>query len=146
MKNLWILIIFMGGATAPFQTTINARLGKNLQSPLHASMISFITGAIALGIYITLTRQTMSLTQVRTIAPYDWFSGIMGALFITLLALGLPRLGVSMVFALVLAGQMAGSMLMDHFGLMGTEQHSFNAMRLLGVALIAGGVVLIEKF
>jgi transporter family-2 protein len=38
------------------------------------------------------------------------------------------------------------SLVIDHFGLFGIQQHSLNVWRLLGGALMTGGIVLISVF
>jgi len=39
---------------------------------------------------------------------------------------------------------MLGSIVFDHFGILGMPVHEISAMRLLGAALLVGGVVLIR--
>ena len=61
-KPLWILIAFVCGAVLPIQAALNTRLGRAIESPVYASMISFIVGLIGIILYAMITRQTMSLT------------------------------------------------------------------------------------
>jgi transporter family-2 protein len=56
----------------------------------------------------------------------------------------IPRLGAAMVIALIVAGQMLGSLAFDHFGLLGVPVHPANVPRLMGAALLVGGVILIR--
>ena len=46
--------------------------------------------------------------------------------------------------ALVVAGQMSAAVVMDHFGAFGLSTQPVSVSRLLGVALVIGGVVLIK--
>jgi len=46
--------------------------------------------------------------------------------------------------AFTLAGQIAASMVLDHFGLLGFPHIPFDAKRLLGACLLAAGVYLIR--
>ena len=57
----------------------------------------------------------------------------------------LPRLGVATVLALIVAGQMLGSLAFDHFGLLGLPQHPASLARLAGVAFLLFGVVLVRS-
>lgn len=80
-----------------------------------------------------------------TAAPWwAWSGGILGAVFILLVILLLPSLGAATLLALVVAGQMTAAVLMDHFGAFGLAQQSLSISRLLGVALVIAGVVLIK--
>lgn len=68
-------------------------------------------------------------------APY-----LIGASYLT------PRLGVGLFLGSIIAGQLLGGLLIDHFGAFGTEPRPIDAMRLLGVAALFLGVVLIRGF
>jgi transporter family-2 protein len=57
-----------------------------------------------------------------------------------------PRLGVALTFSLIVAGQMLITLVLDHFGFLGVPVKEVSLMRILGVILITGGVVLIRKF
>jgi transporter family-2 protein len=49
-----------------------------------------------------------------------------------------------MVIALIVDGQMIGSLAFDHFGVLGVPVHSLSLSRVVGVALLVFGVVLIR--
>jgi len=51
---------------------------------------------------------------------------------------------VSVVLQQVRNANLRGSIVFDHFGLLGVPVHEFSATRLLGAALLAGSVVLIR--
>ena len=68
-----------------------------------------------------------------------------GAIFIGLAIFLVPQLGAATFIALLVAGQMLGSVAFDHFGWLGLAQRSVDLTRLLGVALLIGGVVLIRR-
>jgi transporter family-2 protein len=56
----------------------------------------------------------------------------------------IPRLGAATVLALIVVGQMLGSLTLDHFGILGIPQHPVNPTRLAGAGLLIAGVVLIR--
>ena len=58
---------------------------------------------------------------------------------------GVPRLGVAMTVILMVAGQILISVLLDHFGALGVPKQPLNLTRLLGVALVFGGVLLVRR-
>jgi transporter family-2 protein len=70
----------------------------------------------------------------------------MGAFFVTMTIVAVPRLGAMSVMALLIAGQMAVSLVLDHFGWLGVQVHPITPWRILGAALLFAGVVLIRKF
>jgi transporter family-2 protein len=145
-KIIWLLIVFVAGSFLPIQAGLNNRMGKAIDNPVYASMISFVVGAIAVGLYILVTKQSVSWVGIRTAPLYVWLAGVLGAFYVTAIILAFPRIGPAMTFGLVVAGQMVISILLDHFKVMVAEQHPINIWRIIGVLLIVGGVVIIRKF
>ena len=147
MDNIfWILLALLAGTFLPLQGALNTKLGNAAQSPIHASMISFIIGALSVALYVFLTRQSVSLAGLRTAPVYAWLGGILGAFYVTVIILAFPKLGPGLTFALVVAGQMIISMVLEHFDILVAQQNPITAWRLGGVALIIAGVVLIKFF
>jgi transporter family-2 protein len=146
MKGLWIIMAFISGAFLPIQAGLNTRLGKSIESPVYASMISFIVGAFAVFLYIFFTKQHVSWTGIKTVPAYAWIGGVLGAFYVTIIILAFPKIGPGLTFGLVVAGQMIFAVLLDHFNILVTHQHSINIWRILGVLMIIGGVVVIRKF
>lgn len=147
MSNIfWILLALVAGTMLPLQGALNTKLGHEGQSPFHASMISFIIGAISVALYVFLTRQNVSWTGLRGAPAYAWLGGILGAFYVTVIILAFPKLGPGLTFALVVAGQMIISMLLEHFDILVAQQNPITAVRLGGVALIIAGVILIKFF
>ena len=65
MKILWGILIFVLGSIPPIQTGLSARLGKTIESPVYASMVSFIVGALAVSFFVLVTRQHISWQGVK---------------------------------------------------------------------------------
>ena len=146
MKPVWIVIALLSGAFLPIQAGLNTKLGKSIESPVYASMISFSVGVVALVLYILLTKQSVSWTGVKTIPAYAWLGGVLGAFYVTAIILAFPKIGPALTFGLVVTGQMTIAVLLDHFNVLVAQQHSINGWRLLGIAFLIVGVVIIRKF
>ena len=147
MENIfWILLTLLAGTMLPMQGALNTKLGNAAQSPFHASMISFIIGAVSVALYVFLTRQSVSLAGLKSAPAYAWLGGILGAFYVTVIILAFPKLGPGLTFALVVAGQMIISMVLEHFDILVAQSQPITAWRLAGVALIIVGVVLIKFF
>ena len=76
---------------------------------------------------------------------WAWSGGAFGAIFIGLSIFLVPQIGAATFLALLVTGQMLGSITFDHFGWLGLTQRPVDAPRLIGVALLIGGVVLIRR-
>lgn len=143
---MWIALAFLSGAFLPIQAGLNAKLGKAAESPVYASMLSFLIGTIGLFTYIILTNQTISWAGVRAAPAHVWLGGLLGAFYVTVIILAFPKLGPGLTFGLVVAGQMIISILLEHFNILVAQQNSISLMKLLGVLLVVAGVIIIRKF
>jgi transporter family-2 protein len=93
---------------------LDGLLGKEIKSPIHASLISFIIGTVAIALYVVLTRQTVSLEGVKNVPWHVWFAGVLGAFSISVIILTMPKLGPGLTMGLVVAGQMLISVGLKH--------------------------------
>ena len=144
---LYLLLALLAGTMMPTQAAINNKMAGFVDSPILAALISFFVGTVALFIYSLATGQTFSnLTSARQAPVVAWLGGILGASFVTAVVIAVPRLGVAMTFSLIVAGQMMITLFLDHFGFLGLQERPISILRILGVILITGGVILIRRF
>ena len=146
MKITWIILALLSGAFLPIQGGLNSRLGKTIESPFHASLLSFVVGAITIILYCLITRQHVLWTGLKTTPAYLWSGGILGAFYVTAIILAFPRIGPALTFGLVVAGQMIMSVLLDHFNVLVVQPQPVNIWKVLGIVLIISGVIVIRKF
>jgi transporter family-2 protein len=140
------LLAVTGGATMSVQAGINVQLQQHWAgSPVLAAAVSFAVGTLALLVYVLVMRIPIPPLPAK-ITPWHWAGGFLGAYLVSVTVYVAPRLGATTMVALVLAGQVGVSLLLDHFGLVGYAQKAVTWQRLVGVALVAGGVFLIRRF
>ena len=141
-----IVFTFLAGMLLPIQAALNTRLGRELGSPILGAMVSFIVGAVGLTCYVLLSRPAFAgVATVRTMPPHLWLGGLCGAIYVTTVTLVAPRLGVATLTGLSVAGQMAVSAVLDHWGLFGLPVHPVTPSRIAGIMLIVLGVVLLQR-
>jgi transporter family-2 protein len=146
MWVLFLIFAFLAGLVLPIQFSINAQLRTVVGSPLVAATISFIVGAITLFTF-SLFKAGFSLNKGIASAPWwVWTGGVLGAFYVLATIILIPRIGAGTTVALVLAGQIVASVLIDHFGLINVPIHLLSMPRILGAILVIIGVVLIQKF
>ena len=148
MKFIFLLgLAFAAGMLGPVQAGMNAKIGKALNDPFYAALISFAVGTAALLAYALAGR--MDFSVVRTVSGVHWslwLAGLLGAFYVTATIVLAPRLGTALTFGLVVAGQLTMAVIMDHFGLFGMPVQPVNWFRLAGIVLIVGGTMLIRWF
>ncbi len=143
---IFMIIVFAAGAMLPVQVGLNHKMGRAVVGPEYASFISFLVGSVVLFFYLLVIKQDLTtITQAGTVSWYVWLAGALGAFYVTTVIIMAPKLGVALTFSLVVAGQMVFSLLLDHFGLLGMQVKQINWMKVLGVLLLVGGVIIIRK-
>ncbi|TGA98024.1 DMT family transporter [Sporolactobacillus shoreae] len=148
-----ILLFVVGGLIAgtiiPVQTSINSKLGLKVGSPFLASLISFFIGTLTL-LILTLSidhRLTFAEAAFNVNPWWVWVGGgVLGVCYLTSNILLLPRLGAALTVVTTLCGQMIMAICIDQFGWFGVPVHEFNMTRLIGVACMLVGVVLMKRF
>lgn len=140
-----LLLAAFAGAVVPFQSAINANLGRGLGHPLWATLASLMVSILVLlPIMLAMRLPLPSMAFIGKAPLWMWAGGAFGVCFISLALVLLPKLGASGFMALALAGQVVASLVLDHFGWFGLEERPITLPRLAGAMLLIGGVVLIQ--
>ncbi|WP_411383240.1 DMT family transporter [Pseudomonas sp. L7] len=140
-----LLVALLAGAAVPFQAGSNAALGRLLGHPLWAAGVSLLVSLMMLVPALLLMRAPMPQLQNLAQAPWwAWLGGVAGVIYITAALVLTPRLGAAGFIVCVIAGQVLSSLLIDQFGLMGLPEKPVNLPRLLGVAMIVGGMLVVQ--
>jgi transporter family-2 protein len=143
---LWGLGVF-AGVLIPLQTALNAQLGRTAGHPVLTTLVVFAVGILACLLGLLVFRPAIPASGVwLNVLPLAWGGGVIAVFYVVLLVTLAPRIGVGLTTALVLVGQLAAALALDHFGALGNPVHALNAMRAIGLALMIGGVALIKTF
>ena len=146
MQSLFLYALALGaGISVAVQQVLNGGLRMALGSPAWAGFVSYLGGLLTMiAVLLALGDHPPSWRAVANTPWWAWSGGILGGVFILLMILLLPRLGAATLIALVVAGQMAAAITMDHFGAFGLAAHPVNLSRLAGAVLLIGGVILMK--
>ncbi|MCU1750564.1 DMT family transporter [Pseudomonas sp. 6D_7.1_Bac1] len=140
-----LLLAVVAGAVVPFQSAINANLGRGLGHPLWATLASLLVSILVLlPVIVALRLPLPSLSFINRAPLWMWAGGAFGVCFISLALMLLPKLGASGFIALALAGQIIASLVLDHFGLFGLIERQMTLPRVFGVVFLIAGVVMIQ--
>lgn len=144
MSNLTMLLLMVcGGMAIAVQPSINARLAQKTGA-FESSLISFAVGTLAL-LIVTMIAGKGSLRGIAGATWWELTGGFLGAFFVTLTIISVPRIGTTAVMAMVITGQLITGAALDHFGAFGLRQIPFSPLRALGILLLASGAWLIIK-
>lgn len=140
-----LLIVLVAGMAAPLQAGLNGKMGRALGDPYYAALISFAVGTAGLLCYAAAARiEFLSIKNASSLHWTVWLAGLLGAFYVSVIIILMPRLGSTLTFSLIVAGQLVMALVLDHFGLMGMAVQPVTWARLLGVALVIAGVALIR--
>ena len=165
---IWIVVVVSLGVTQAVQVALLGAMNR-ARGPAEAAYIS-ILGTLA-GLTLALAIRGLMGSRLALPAPFD-HPAVTGAVALgsgTLLALlirGLPvgyaltgltavpyllaasylapRIGVGLFLGALITGQLGGGVVLDHFGVLGTATRPIDAIRVLGVASLLAGVVLVR--
>jgi len=143
------LAYFLGIASGfglTLQIGMNSKLRTVLQNANTAALISFLVGTAGLIVLLAVTRTPMPARETLASVPaWAWFGGLMGAFYVAISTVVASQLGTASLLGLALSGQLAMALVVDHFGWLGMPEHPITLTRLVGVALLGGGVWLVSR-
>lgn len=143
LSCLWVVC---AGASVALQQVLNANLRGHLGSPWWAGSVSYLVGLLVM-LACAVLMPGPRLAEVFSGGGSSWVAwtgGLFGALFIGISIFMVPRLGVATTLALIVVGQMAGALALDHLGAFGMPQESVSLTRMAGAVCLVLGVVLVR--
>jgi transporter family-2 protein len=138
-----VLTALAGGLIA-LQAPINAGLGRATGS-LPAALVSFGIGTIALAGIVVASGKAGGVASVTDVSWYYLVGGLLGAVYVTNALIAVDSIGAGGVAALTVAGQLIASVAIDRLGLFGLEQVALTPERVVGVALLLAGTILVVR-
>lgn len=147
-SSTWALaaITLLVGGGAALQGVINAALSRS-SGAMGASIVSF-TGTFLMGLIVLalgLGGSRGGIVNAAYAPPYLWTGGLFGGAVVLSAVLLIPRVGAATFMVFLVGGLLVGSMLLDHLGVLGLEQHSTTALRVLGGVLVLLGAWLVSS-
>ena len=139
-----VLTAVVGGMVA-IQGPINSQLGKTIGT-FQAAFFSFATGTIILAVIASLAHGGLgAIAEARTLAPQYLIGGLLGACYVANVLVAVRTLGAGGIVAASIAGQLTMSVIIDHFGLLGLDKDPIDAVKAIGVVLLAIGTFLVVR-
>jgi transporter family-2 protein len=143
-KGLALILTAVAGGLIALQAPINAGLGRATGS-LPAALVSFGIGTIALAAIVVLSGNAGGLGSTFDVSWYYLLGGLLGAVYVTNALIAVSAIGAGGVAAATIAGQLVASVAIDRLGLFGLDQVALTPERVLGVALLMAGTVLVIR-
>jgi len=141
------LLIVVSGFLQSAGNSMNAQLKNSLQNPWLASSVSFsLILIVFLLLFAVFHKPLPSMTSLSTLPWWAPLGGLAGSMAFFLALLFVTKIGSGPFNGTVITANIIASLLIDHYGLFNMPIHSINMMRLIGGALMIGGIILISFF
>mgnify|MGYP001165537040 FL=1 len=150
MRFLLVAAVFAAGFLQPIQAGLNATTAKTIGSRFQAGWLNGAVNVVVLTTILLLLglRTGSSLPGISTIRTIPWwafFGGLIGASIVVIHLTAAPQLGAGLLVAIFVGGMAAGSLACDLWGFPGYHATRIEGIRLLGLALVAIGAVLVAR-
>ncbi|KMO11128.1 hypothetical protein SQ03_28045 [Methylobacterium platani JCM 14648] len=139
--------ILVAGALMAIGVVWNSQLRGALVNPWLAAAVSFVPVVFAFALMFLL--KPSPLPTREDLAGVRWWmplAGITGAVAVFAGLLFVDKVGAGALNGLLITANLLTSVALDHFGWLGMRQVKAGPPRLLGAALMVGGIVLISVF
>ena len=143
-RGLAIVLTPMAGALVAMQPPANASLAKHVGN-LEATLVSLLISVLIISLLLAFSGGFSGLGGITEFRPEHALGGIAGAAIVFVSLVPVKTLGASGVAAATVATQLIGSAILDRFGVLDLEKVGLSATRVVGIALLVVGTVLVTS-
>jgi transporter family-2 protein len=143
MQFLLILLTFMGGMGLSVEAGLLGPLGNEV-GELWATFSIFAVGA-ALTFLLMLFFSPRNSPSFFSQPPSLLLGGVLGPVYVVILTIATPNIGIAMTMIGILAGQIFKSLIIDHYGLFGTTERKIDVKRIIALAFIIISLVFMAQ-
>jgi transporter family-2 protein len=145
-KELAVVATMAAGGLVAAQAPVNNILSKKVGT-FGAVGVNFLVGTVlVLVVTFAFAGGIRNVEGVDSPAWYYWvFGGLAGVAIVLTTLVTVRELGAGGVTAATIAGQLTLSVVLDRLGVLGLEERAITWDKLLGIALLAAGTVLVVR-
>ncbi|HEE6563053.1 DMT family transporter [Acinetobacter baumannii] len=143
MQILLLLLTILGGMGLSVEAGLLGPLGKEV-GELWATFSIFGVGA-ALTFLLMLFFSPRNSPSFFTFPSWQLLGGVLGPAYVIILTITTPIIGIAMTMIGILAGQVSKSLIIDHYGLLGTPHRKVDRKRVVALIFIVVALVLVSK-
>ena len=143
MFFVYLIVALAAGVALATQSAINTQLAKAMSGEaVIATFISFAVGTIVL-FFIAWVKTDLwgNLSAIPSQPWWKLIGGVLGAIVVFTTVLLAPKLGITAMLFFIIVGQLIMATTIDHFGLIGMPIREVNITKLIGLIIVAFGLV-----
>ena len=143
MFFVYLIVALAAGIALATQSAVNTQLAKAMSGEaVIATFISFAVGTIVL-FFIAWVKTDLwgNLSAIPSQPWWKLIGGVLGAVVVFTTVLLAPKLGITAMLFFIIVGQLITATTIDHFGLIGMPIREVNITKLIGLIIVAFGLV-----
>ena len=143
MQLILIFIVIAGGMGLSIEAGLLGPLGGEV-GDLWATFSIFGVGA-ALTFLLMLFFSPRNSPSFFVQPAWQLLGGVLGPIYVIILTVVTPAIGIAMTMIGILAGQVFKSLIIDHFGLLGTSRRKIDSKRIIALIFIIAALVMVAQ-
>ena len=143
MQLILILLVIAGGMGLSVEAGLLGPLGGKV-GDLWATFSIFGVGA-ALTFLLMLFFSPRNSPSFFSLPGWQLLGGVLGPVYVVILTVATPVIGIAMTMIGILAGQVFKSLIIDHFGLLGTPVRKIDSKRITALVFIIAALILVAR-
>ena len=126
-------------------------IGAGLLGPLGAEVgdlwatFSIFGVGAALALLLMLFFSPRNSPSFCAQPAWQLLGGVLGPIYVISLTVVTPAIGIAMTMIGILAGQVFKSLIIDHFGLLGTSRRKIDSKRIIALIFIIAALVMVAQ-
>lgn len=142
MQIIIYLLVFIAGMGLSIEAGLLGPLGMQV-GHLAATLSIFMIGSIILSLILIFFVRA-DLNKLFNQPKWLLTGGILGPLYVVFLTIGTPIVGLGVTMTSVLLGQIGMSLVIDHYGLLGSVKRSIDPYRIMAIVMILSALWLLS--
>jgi bacterial/archaeal transporter family-2 protein len=142
VKSIFFAFAVFLGVVLALHLAMNGKVGASINNARVGNAFFWCVGA-AMAVIIGISGwQPGALSGLRHVNPLLLTAGALGASLVFAIAWLLPQVGARGMFLSMLTGQIIGSMMISHFGWLGSPVQRLTPISIFGAITMFGGALL----
>jgi bacterial/archaeal transporter family-2 protein len=142
MRYISYILALLAGAALSFEGAIYGELGKSI-GQLETSFYNFFMGSIILGL-LWLFFGKGKLSYVMEAPKWSLLGGFLGVVYLTAIVISVPIVGIGITMVAVIIGQLVMSMVIEHYGWLGSKKAKINKEKIYAVISMIIALILVN--
>jgi len=142
MRYFAYILALLAGTALSFEGAIYGELGKSI-GQLETSFYNFFMGSIIMGLLWVFFGKG-KLSYVVEAPKWSLLGGILGVVYLTSIVISVPFVGIGITMVAVIIGQLVMSMVIEHYGWLGSQKSRINKEKIFAVISMIIALVLVN--